>query len=87
MKVVPDKPLHRSFHYDGPARVHIRPGWNETRLLIRGRLTDKKIEHYRKRGWYSQAFKEARRELMEKKRSKRSGAFLEHEGRLIYSPQ
>lgn len=87
MKVVSDKPIARSFHYDGPARGHIKNGWNTTAMLIRGRLTDKKIEHYRKHGWYSQQFKDARRELMQKKRSRRSGAFLEHEGRLIYSPQ
>jgi hypothetical protein len=36
-------------------------------MLVRGRLTDRQIEKYRKSGWYSAAFKAARREAMEKR--------------------
>jgi len=71
-------------------RPHIRTSWNPTRLLIRGKLTDKAIEKYRAKGWYSQEFKDARRELMLKKQSKRAnrdGSYLiADDGRMIYSP-
>lgn len=71
-------------------RPHIRTSWNSTRFLIRGKLTDKAIEKYREKGWYSQEFRDARRELMQKKqakRAKRDGSFLiTDEGRMIYSP-
>lgn len=50
-----------------------------------GPLTDKKIEKYAEQGWYSSEFREARLARMNKK-SKRSGNFVERDGRLIYSP-
>lgn len=71
-------------------RVRIPSGWNESRLAMRGRLTDRKIGEYRKRGWYSEDFKAARRDMMarkEAKRAKREGNFLNDGGRLIYSPK
>lgn len=59
-------------------------------MLIRGPLTDRKIEQYRKQGWYSDGFREARRELMKKKNAKKStreGPFIKSEdGRMIYNP-
>lgn len=58
-------------------------------MMMRGKLTDRKIDKYSKLGWYSDAFKEARRDLMAKKKAKsqkRSGSFLEQDGRMIYSP-
>ncbi len=69
----------------------IRSTWNEARLLMRGRLTDKLISKYQRKGYYSHEFKEARRELMAKKKARRdavrSGNFLTtSDGRLVYSP-
>jgi len=71
-------------------RHRISGSWNPNRFLIGGKLTDKAISNYQERGWYTSEFKEARRELMEKKRikreGKRTGSFIEKKGRLIYSP-
>jgi len=53
--------------------------------IAMGPLTDKKIDKYREQGWYSEEFRQARRERMQGK-SKRSGSFVERDGRLIYSP-
>lgn len=66
-----------------------RSGWNSSAMLIRGFLTDKKVEHYRKQGYYSEEWRSARRELWARRaeKRKRRGNFLEAEdGRLIYSP-
>jgi hypothetical protein len=73
----------------------IRSSWNETRILVRGPLTDKAIEKYRKQGWYSAEFKEARREMIarrnakrQERESRREGNFLVFtDGRKVYSPQ
>jgi hypothetical protein len=68
-----------------PARV--RPGWNSAALLRKGYLTDKKIDAYVKRGFYSEDFREFRRQRMQKK-SRRDGNFLRADsGRLIYNPR
>lgn len=84
-----------NFMHQGPfdyqSQQPIRSSWNESKYLIRGPLTDKKIDFYRKRGWYDPEFQEARRELMAKKKAKRDakrdGSFLKMpDGRLIYSP-
>jgi len=67
----------------------MRTSWNETRLLMRGPLTDRKITQYAKAGYYSDAFREARREMWQRKAAKqarREGNFLVSEGRLIFSP-
>lgn len=67
----------------------MRGGWNLSRMLVRKKLTDRKIEQYRKKGWYSEEFRQSRRELIEKKASKnmrREGSFLNDKGRLIYNP-
>jgi hypothetical protein len=68
----------------------IRSTWIGEKLLIKGPLTDKKIEEYRERGWYSVEFREARRALLAKRAArregKRTGNFIEVGGRLIYSP-
>lgn len=61
-------------------------------MLIKGNLTDKKIENYRKRGFYSSEYRIARKKLMDQKSFERNmnracGNFFEAEdGRLIYSP-
>lgn len=68
----------------------IRSSWNETRLLMRGPLTDRKIEKYAKAGYYSDAFRQARREAWQRKAAKRaarSGNFLLVDGRMIFSPE
>jgi hypothetical protein len=68
----------------------MRGSWNATRMLVRGRLTDRKINYYSKRGWYANEFRAARRELMANKkarREKREGNFISDRGRLIYSPK
>lgn len=75
----------KHFEFDQPGK-HIRSGWNTTAMLVRGRLTDKKIAQYAKRGWYSSEYRAARRERMKSKHSKRVGAFLVVDGRMIYSP-
>lgn len=80
--------MSRNFEFD--FRPRIRSGWNISMLVRRGYLTDKKIAEYEKAGWYSAAFRDARRELMQKKaakRMKREGNFLNDGGRLIYSPK
>lgn len=56
---------------------------------MRGKLTDKQIDRYAKQGWYDAAFREARREMMQRKqvkRQRRDGNFLIVDGRSIYSP-
>lgn len=56
---------------------------------MRGPLSDRKIEQYRKRGWYAEDFREARRDLMARKKAKqlkRDGSFLIMDGRMVYSP-
>lgn len=68
----------------------IRSGWNEGKLLGKGDLTDKKIAKYEDKGWYDAEFKLARKQLMEKRQSKRmtrEGNFLIREdGSKIYQP-
>lgn len=71
----------------------VRSSWNPTKLLMRGKLTDKQIDAYAKAGWYSPAFREARREAWQRQqakridRAKRSGNFLVVDGRMIFSPE
>lgn len=62
-------------------------------MLVRERLSDRKIEQYRKRGFYSAEYRKARRELMNRNAFRdemnriTSGNFFEaDDGRLIYSP-
>lgn len=68
----------------------IRSGWNESLMILKGPLTDRKIGQYQKQGWYSQEMKEKRRERQEKKRArwqKREGNFVvDKTGSKIYSP-
>jgi hypothetical protein len=68
----------------------IRSSWNTVRMLMRGPLTDRKIEQYEKRGYYSAEFREARREMWQRqqaKRMRRDGNFLLREdGSRIYAP-
>lgn len=76
-----------SYHHSLP--VPIRSGWNVAALIMRGPLTDRKIDAYAKRGYYADDFRAARRELWEKKaaaRSKREGNFERQDGRLIFRP-
>ena len=76
------------FEFD--RRPSIRSSWNEARLSVRKRLTDRKIAEYERRGFYSEEYREARRELWAKQAAKRqslrNGNFVERDGRLIYSP-
>jgi hypothetical protein len=68
----------------------VRSTWRPEHLLMRGPLTDRKIEQYRAAGWYSSELREARRELQAKreaKRQRREGNFLVGaDGRLIFCP-
>lgn len=57
----------------------IKSTWNEIKLLMRGPLTDKRIEQYRKAGWYSAELKEARRERNAKRMVKREMRVLSPE--------
>ena len=63
---------------------HIRSTWRCSGTI--GPLTDKKILHYHKEGYYSIEIKEARKEFLERK-YKHRGSFIDMgEGRLIYRP-
>lgn len=64
----------------------VNPSWNEAKMVVRGELTDKKIAHYAKMGFYSEEFREFRRKRMAKS-SARKGNFVQSGERLIYSPQ
>lgn len=65
----------------------IRSSWNETRLAKRGKLTDKKIDQYSKAGFYSAEYRQARKDLRQKKaKATRVGNYIETDGRFIYSP-
>lgn len=65
---------------------HVRTGWSRAIGFSNGPLTDRKIEKYRKAGYYSQEFKEARKKLQAMRRGKREGNFTRSGERLIYSP-
>lgn len=74
-------------------RVAIRSGWNESLMILKGPLTDRKIGQYQRQGFYSQEFRQARRDRQAKKAEKRNrglrreGSFLVGtDGRQIYSP-
>lgn len=69
----------------------IRSGWKPERFIVRKLLTDKQIEKYRRMGFYSAEFKQARKELqdMRKRRRderRRDGNFVRDGDRLIFSP-
>lgn len=50
-------------------------------------LTDRRIEFYKKRGFYSAELRQARKELQDRKRMKRLGNFITAaDGRQVYSP-
>lgn len=91
---VPDVALSNARHdrENGPPynRVPIRSAWKEFAMMRRGRLTDRKIAQYERKGFYSAEYRAARKELMERKAKKqlnRSGNFdVAGDGRLIYNP-
>jgi hypothetical protein len=71
--------------------------WNPSKLALRGPLTDRKIEKYKKAGFYTLEYREARKKAMAKKAFaynanqatktfERKGNFTEIGGRLIYTP-
>lgn len=45
------------------AQSRIKSGWNESRIAIRGKLTDRQISKYAKLGRYTEQYKEALRAL------------------------
>ena len=53
---------------DPKARYPNGNQWDK--VVVGKRLTDRKIEQYRQRGYYSAEFRAARKELMEKKRKR-----------------
>ncbi len=74
-------------------RVSIRSGWNESLMILKGRLTDRLIQRYQKMGFYSEEMRQARRDRQEKKKARRmkamqrDGNFLVgRDGERIYSP-
>lgn len=71
---------------NGSCGGYIRPGWNVNQLCRGRRLTNRRIAHYARLGWYSAEFRQARRELAERKQTMREGNFVHTEGRLIFSP-
>lgn len=81
--------MPEQFQFD-TRQGHIRPSWNVTRMILRKRLTDRKIAQYEREGYYSPEIKAARRELWAKraaKRAQRDGNFIVSEGRPIFSPR
>ena len=65
----------------------IRSGFNPASFIRKGKLTDRKIAQYEKRGYYSADFRAARKEAWQRKAKKRSGNFdLTDDGRMIYRP-
>lgn len=60
-------------------------------MILKGPLTDRAIEKYKKQGYYSKEMRDARKELQARKaakRMKREGDFLvANDGRLIFSPK
>lgn len=73
--------------FDFDYRPHLRSSWNQARLVVGKKLTDRKIRQYEQRGYYSNEFRQARREAWERKQSKREGNFTLRDGRMIYSPR
>jgi hypothetical protein len=69
--------------------AHMRSSWNETRMVMRGPLTDRAIARYQQAGWYSEEFRQARRDRMHRKAGvQRQGNWLTREdGQSIYSPK
>lgn len=68
----------------------VRSSWKESMFLMKGPLTDKQIEKYAAKGYYSEEYRSARRQLIEHKKQKqqeREGNFLLQEGRMIYAPR
>jgi len=68
----------------------VKSRWPKAQVGLK--LTDKRIEFYRKHGYYSAEIRQARRELWEmrerRRDAKRVGNFLQSEsGSLIYSPR
>lgn len=51
--------MPEQFRFDQQKRIS--SGWNHNRMHVLGKLTDKKIREYEKRGFYSSDFKESRR--------------------------
>jgi hypothetical protein len=72
----------------------IPSGWSEARLMRRKPLTDRKIAKYEALGYYSPEYRQARKDLIERKADKREarrkareGNFdIAGDGRLIYRP-
>lgn len=75
---------HDAIHGRVGQKPAIRSTWNSGNLTRGKYLTDRKIETYQAEGHYSPELREARKALREKK-AKRTGNFIEVEGRLIYS--
>lgn len=90
---VPDIALSNAGHdreHGNPCDLApIRSAWMELVLMRRGKLTNRKIAQYERKGFYSPEYRLARKELMERKKKKRldrTGNFDLVEGRLIYNP-
>ena len=72
--------------------ARVRSGWNEQMLTRGDVLDDRAVAKYAAAGYYSAGYREARRELQERRkaqaeaRAKRSGNFVQEGGRLIYRP-
>jgi len=68
---------------DPSARLRASGGFDN---VVRGKLTDRKIEQYIKEGYYTAEFKEERKKLMDRKRARRQGNFNLVDDRMIYNP-
>lgn len=80
---------HDMEHGDPGDATKLKSTWNEAKLIRKGYLTDRKIRRYEKLGYYSDEYRKARRERMEKKKKKtrREGNWeITDDGRMIYKP-
>ena len=67
--------------------IPIRSGWNVGHLLRGKPLTDTRIRHYERLGYYDAGFRAARREMWQRRKTRREGNFeTAADGRLIFRP-
>ena len=76
-----DREHDRTFAF---SRIHC--AFRPDQLIRKGKLTDKKIAKYEASGYYSDDFRQARKQLWQKKSQRRGNFDLTDDGRMIYRP-
>ena len=69
-----------------PIRARIPCAFNQDRFIVGKPLTDSAINKYAKDGWYSEAFRQKRKEVQQRKLKRTGNFILGNDGRLIFSP-